>query len=54
MHNKGVDAVVARMNLQYKVPLKCDDEFFSRLWLEQQGVRYVLHQDIFRAKAEKL
>ena len=25
MHNKGVDAVVARMNLQYKVPLQCDD-----------------------------
>ena len=54
MHNKGVDAVVARMNLQYKVPLKCDDEFFSRLWLEKQGVRYVFHQDIFRAKDEKL
>ena len=29
MHNKGVDAVVARMNLQYKVPLQCDDEFLS-------------------------
>ena len=54
MHNKGVDAVVARMNLQYKVPLQCDDEFFSRLWLEKQGVRYVFHQDIFRAKDEKL
>ena len=38
MHNKGVDAEVARMNLQYKVPLQCDDEFFSRLWLEKQGV----------------
>ena len=51
---EGVDAVVARMNLQYKVPLQCDDEFFSRLWLEKQGVRYVFHQDIFRAKDEKL
>ena len=50
----GVDAVVARMNLQYKVPLQCDDEFLSRLWLEKQGVRYVFHQDIFRAKDEKL
>ena len=50
MHNKGVDAVVARMNLV----LQCDDEFFSRLWLEKQGVRYVFHQDIFRAKDEKL
>ena len=52
MHNKGVDAVVARMTLTYKVPLQCDDE--SRLWLEKQGVRYVFHQDIFRAKDEKL
>ena len=24
MHEKGVDAVVARMELQYKVPLRCD------------------------------
>ncbi len=54
VHNKGVDAVVAIMNLQYKVQLQCDDEFFSRLWLEKQGVRYVFHQDIFRAKDEKL
>ncbi len=54
MHNKGVDAVVARMNLQYKIPLQCDDEFLSRLWLEKQGVRYVFHQDILRASDEKL
>ena len=46
MHNKGVDAVVARM--------QCDDEFLSRLWLEKQGVRYIFHQDIFRANDEKL
>ena len=54
MHNKGVDAVVARMNLQYKIPLRCDDEFLSRPWLEKQGVRYVFHQDILRASDEKL
>ena len=29
LHEKGVDAVVARMNLQYKVPLRCDDAFAS-------------------------
>ena len=27
LHEKGVDAVVARMNLQYKTPLRCDDVF---------------------------
>ncbi|MDE6647610.1 MAG: acyl-CoA thioesterase [Prevotella sp.] len=54
MHAKGVDAVVARMQLEYKVPLRCNDEFISRLWLEKQGVKYIFHQDIFRASDEAL
>lgn len=54
MHEKGVDAVVARMNIQYKVPLRCDDIMVSRLWLEKQGVRYVFHQDIIRQADMKL
>ncbi len=54
MHAKGIDAVVARMTLQYKVPLRCDDEFISRLALHKEGVRYVFHQDLFRASDEKL
>lgn len=36
MHRKGTDAVVARMNLRYKVPLRCDDEFISRLALKKK------------------
>lgn len=54
MHRKGVDAVVARMNLRYKVPLRCDDEFVSRLALKKEGLRYVFYQDIFRASDGKL
>lgn len=54
MHRRGVDAVVARMNIQYKFPLQCDDEFISCLWLEKQGLRYVFHQDIFRASDKRL
>lgn len=54
LHEKGVDVVVARMNLQYKVPLRCDDEFISRLNVTKEGIRYVFHQDIFRANDEKL
>lgn len=54
MHNKGVDAVVARMNLQYKTPLRCDDEFLSRLGLRKEGLRYVFNQDIFRASDNRL
>lgn len=54
MHEKGVDAVVARMSLQYKTPLHCDDIFTSRLWVEKQGLRYVFHQDINRTTDERL
>ena len=54
MHQKGVDAVVARMNLQFKTPLTCDDEFGSRLGLHKEGIRYVFNQDIYRASDEKL
>ena len=41
MHRKGVDAVVARMNLQYKAPLRCDDEFRSCLSVTKEGIKYV-------------
>lgn len=54
MHRRGVDAVVARMNLQYKTPLRCDDEFISKLNLSKEGLKYVFRQDIFRASDNKL
>ena len=54
MHAKGVDAVVARMNMQFKVPLRCDDEFFSRLSLKKEGIKYVFYQNIYRVCDEKL
>ena len=54
MHARGIDAVVARMSMQFKVPLRCDDEFVSRLALQKEGIKYVFHQDIFRASDERL
>ena len=54
MHAKGVDAVVARMNMQFKVPLRCDDEFFSRLSLKKEGIKSVFYQNIYRVCDEKL
>ena len=54
MHQKGVDAVVARMNLQYKTPLRPDDEFVSRMALTKEGIKYVFHHDICRATDEQL
>ena len=49
-----MDAVVARMQLKFRVPLKCDDEFVSRLNLHKEGVRYVFEHDIYRASDEQL
>ena len=54
MHRKGVDAVVARMTLQYKTPLQCDDEFVSKLNIKKEGIKYVFYQDIFRASDGKV
>ena len=54
MHEKGVDAVVARMNLAFKTPLRCDDEFISRMGLCKEGVRYIFTHDIYRASDERL
>ena len=54
MHEKGVDAVLARMTMQFKTPLRPDDEFISRLRLTKEGIKYIFHHDIYRAEDEKL
>jgi acyl-CoA thioester hydrolase len=54
MHQKGVDAVVARMQMQFKTPLRPDDEFLSRLRLTKEGIKYVFHHDLFRTSDERL
>jgi acyl-CoA thioester hydrolase len=48
MFKKGVVAVVARVDIQYKTSLKSGDRFISKLNVEQQGVRYLFYQDIYR------
>ncbi len=54
MHENGEDAVVARMTLQYKVPLRSEDEFRSCLRIKKEGVKYIFFQDIYRLSDEKL
>ena len=49
LHQRGIDAVVHSMKLQYKVPLRCDDEFISCLNLKKDGIKYLFYQDIYRA-----
>lgn len=54
LHEKGTDAVVARITMQFKVPLKSGDEYVTKLWIKKSGVKYIFMQDIFRASDMKL
>ena len=48
LHNRGIDAVVTKITIEYKKSLKSGDEFACRLYVEKEGIRYVFYQDIFR------
>lgn len=54
LHDEGTDAVVARLNMQFKTPLKSQDEFVCRLNIKKDGIKYVFLQDIYRLPDEKL
>lgn len=48
LHERGIDAVVAGMQLRFKTPLRSGDEFVSKLALRKDGIKYVFVQDIYR------
>lgn len=49
LHKNGVDAVVHKIELEYKKPLMGDDAFVVRSAIRQKGhVRYIFDQDIYR------
>ena len=51
----GIDAVVTRIEIDYKLPLKSRDEFTIKLGMHKQGrVRFVFDQAIFRKSDGKL
>ena len=51
---KGVMAVVARIEIAYKKSLHPGDVFLSRLYVRKEGVKYVFHQSIYRKSDEAL
>jgi acyl-CoA thioester hydrolase len=54
LHNRGIDAVVARVSIDYKNSLKPGDKFASRLNLVKDGIKYTFFQDIYRLPDEKV
>lgn len=54
LHDEGIDAVVARITIDFKTPLRSGDEFVCKLGLEKQGIKYVFFQDIYRLSDNKI
>jgi acyl-CoA thioester hydrolase len=51
----GIDAVVTRIEMDYKLPLKPRDVFIVKLGMHKQGrIRFVFDQAIFRKADGKL
>lgn len=54
LHERGIDTVVARLEMQFKSPLRPGDEFLSRLNVRKEGIKYVFDQEIIRVGDEKI
>lgn len=54
LHQRGIDVVVARITLNYKVPLHSGDEFVVKSRVKKEGVKYIFNQDIIRLSDEHL
>lgn len=54
MHNKGIDAVVRKIEMEYFTPLRSGDIFLSCIRLERKGARYIFFQDIWKKDGTKV
>jgi acyl-CoA thioester hydrolase len=54
LHEQGTDAVVARMQLQFKTPLQCDDIIVSCMNIRKEGMRFVFLHDLYRKRDMRL
>ncbi len=54
LHERGIDAVVARLTMSFKTPLRSGDDFLSCLNVQKEGIKYVFLQDIYRQSDHQL
>lgn len=54
LHSRGIDAVVARIEIAYKQSLVSKDEFYCTLEVKKEGIKYLFNQSIFRKSDDKL
>ena len=54
LHEDGIDAMVAKITIEYKVPLRSGDRFVVGINIQRQGAKIVFLQDIYRLSDGKL
>ena len=54
LHDDGIDAMVAKITIEYKLPLRSGDKFVIGINLQRQGAKIVFTQDLFRLSDGKL
>jgi len=55
LHENGTDAIVHKVEMEYKKALRGDEQFIVRTTSEQQGhVRFVFYQNIYRLPDREL
>ena len=54
LHEDGIDAMVAKITIEYKTPLRSGDKFVVGINLERKGPKIIFFQDIYRLSDGKL
>ena len=54
LHNEGIDAMVAKVQIEYKLPLISGDKFVVGINIKRQGAKLLFMQDIYRMSDGKL
>ncbi len=52
-HDKGIDFIVYRIEIDYKTPLRSRDEFIVRIDLKKEGIRWIFDQEIVHKDSGK-
>ena len=54
LHEDGIDAMVAKITIEYKIPLRSGDKFVVGINMERKGPKIIFYQDIYRLSDGKL
>ena len=54
LHEDGIDAMVHKITIEYKTPLRSGDKFVVGINHERKGPKIIFYQDIYRLSDGKL